>query len=50
MNRRLRLRTLLLAAWLLVAIAGCGQMGPLTLPEDAQNGADEDQSDDEDER
>jgi len=41
-----------LIAWLalgVLALAGCGQMGPLTLPADAENG-DEEEEEEQDER
>lgn len=47
MNRR-RISLLALLG-LLILSAGCGQMGPLTLPED-QSAADGDESDEENER
>jgi len=45
-------RRLLLAAIAsaLAALAACGQMGPLTLPDDADRGQDDAEDDEQDER
>ena len=49
MTETVRARTLMLVACLLLAASGCGQMGPLTLPEDPPSNEDE-QGEDENER
>ena len=43
-----RIRTIVLVAYLLLAIAACGQTGPLTLP-DQPASSEEDESDEGDE-
>jgi predicted small lipoprotein YifL len=45
MTGRSKAATIAAIALLLLGVSGCGQMGPLTLPDDVSDDADEDSDD-----